>query len=158
VRLLSALSVFALYIFASVLLTPLPLPAEQPGLVQLPAVGAWNGFLDQLNVVECLNHGPRDIQFKMKLFRSSGAVIEEQLVVVPAHGSTHTILNNFEDANGIGIGNSYGVYQLEDVFVPPSSNLVCFTAIYRLQSGSATPEYAYTLPIVARRSETQTGI
>ncbi len=138
---------------------PLLLLIPHLGLAQsvsFPAHGIYNGFLNQVNVVECENTHSSSVTLTIKLRRDDGSIKAQKNISLPAFGGKHLVLNSISS-----ITNAYGSYTLE---LPTGSTLgahiSCRTAFYRYapaQSGR-TLEYAYTLPVRNPQSGVLRGI
>ena len=92
-------------IFLSIVFLPLfSLSAEQ---VQFPASGIYNGFLNQLNIVECDNNNTESVSGELSLFNSAGSTVGNQSFTLDPSGSAHIILNDLAS-----IADSYGTYSV----------------------------------------------
>ncbi len=111
-----------------------------------PAQGVFNGFLSQMNVVECDNGNSQAVNMTLRMRRSDGVELAVQAVTIEASGSQHIILNGLAN-----IVDSLGIYDLE---LPPGEAFLgdkinCRTSFYRptIPGSFKTFEYAYALPV-----------
>ena len=110
-----------------------------------PATGIYNGFIGQLNILECDNNNTSAINGTLNVFSQEGASIYSSPFLMEGNGSAHIILNH-----AASIDNSYGTYR---VTLNSSSELnekvSCRTLYYK----SAPPgsekefEFAYAIPV-----------
>lgn len=125
-------------------------------LLNYPATGLWNGFNEHLNVVECNNFAAQNISAQLTLRNSDGTGIQAFSFTVPAHGTSHFILNQFD------IANRYGIYTVSLVLGSQGlgGQLRCSTSIYRLRSDASEKaiDYAYSLPTLNPITGTTAGI
>ena len=120
-------------------------------ILELPATGVWNGFLDHVNVVECANAGNEAVSVRVTIQDNQGSAVGGEVLDIAAHATRHLILNSY------GIENQYGTYLLENVGGADTWGLSCLTAFYRMtEPGAPKPvEYAYAIPAGATvRGET----
>lgn len=111
-----------------------------------PATGIFNGFLNQLNIVECDNNNNEAVGMSITVTSSIGDVLGQRFLTLPAFGSVHTILNG----DLADITDNIGTYLLEiaegQAFL--GDKISCRTAIYRSSSnGQKQFDYAYVLPV-----------
>lgn len=122
-----------------------------------PARGVWNGFLNQLNILECDNNNNATVNFNISIATSGGAEIASLSDSVAAFGSRHIILNDIADVvDNIGlftISLANGQTALGD-------KLNCRTVFYRPAAGGSAKqfEYAFSLPVQNAQSGTLSGI
>ncbi len=130
--------------------------AASADTLELPASGVWNGFHQQLNIVECANGSDVGYDFVLTLRSNAGGVIASQPVHLAPYGTIHIPLNAF------GLTDSYGTYLLEHASGNPQADtpLNCATVIYRLsaQGASKAVDYAFALPIRSPLRGTSAGI
>ncbi len=109
-----------------------------------PARGVFNGFLGQVNIVECDNGNGSPVSVKLTLRAATGEMLGAVLNNISGFGSNHTILNDLGD-----IVDRTGTYSLEllagQEFLGDKLN--CRTAFYRPGSNGKQFEYAYVLPV-----------
>ncbi|MFN8390597.1 MAG: PQQ-dependent sugar dehydrogenase [Bdellovibrionota bacterium] len=121
-----------------------------------PAHGFFNGFLGQLNVLECSNRHTADATLNGQLYDSSGASRASFALSLPAGSTKHLILNELD------IANRYGsfVLSLSGDAAAFGDRIKCFTAYYRLSSSHSTSavEFAYMLPVKKLSSGTVSGV
>lgn len=146
------LSLSARFLALSVLCLAAPqfVRAQSPDFVTYPptgdGTGFWNGFLSQLNVVECSNQAPDPLPFALRVISAGGSELASQSITLEPHATGHYILNSMTS-----VQDSYGTYRIEIASGHEAAGpyLVCKTAVYRMaQAGSAKQvDYAYFLPI-----------
>ena len=73
-----------------------------------PAKGFYNGFLNQLNILECDNSSPNNADMSITLITNAGQQLNSVTFPVAGFGSHHLIINDHYD-----IVNSYGVFELD---------------------------------------------
>jgi len=107
----------------------------------LPAVGGWNGFLDQQNVVECSNAG-NAATLKLTVRDPSGTSLGVVPFTLAAQGSQHIVLNSFP------IANKYGTYNIE-LTSGDGTQISCITVFYRASKPGSKEafEYAFAIPV-----------
>lgn len=129
--------------FALMLLLSVESATADSSSVSYPAVGFWNGFLDQLNVVECNNFGGSEVNARISLRDRAGAELAAQSIIVPALGTHHLVLNSLA-----GLADRYGTYRVELLNSSDGTRLRCLTAFYRFskQAGRLV-DYAFVLPV-----------
>lgn len=71
---------------------------------ELPLTGVWNGFLNQINVVECSNLETDSVSLTLRATDYSGSVRAHVEFDIPASGTKHITLNDY------GILDSYGSF------------------------------------------------
>ena len=142
---------------AAIIFLPQNLNADEHGVLTLPATGAYNGFNGHMNVVECTNFGTGNITIDLTMIRHNGAVVGSARRLIEPNGTTHIILNDIRDGSGVGITNDIGVYRLSEVS-DLGGKLSCLTAFYRLRAGSASPEYAFAVPVRAPLTGSSFGL
>jgi glucose/arabinose dehydrogenase len=122
--------------------------------VSYPATGFWNGFLDQLNVVECNNFGASDDEVRLTLRDRFGASLSERIFTVKALGTVHVVLSGLAD-----LRNSYGTYRLEVLPGSSGKRLRCLSAFYRFSSRQGrSVDYAFVLPVEDARTGVSAGL
>lgn len=111
-----------------------------------PAQGFFNGFLQQVNIVECDNGNGIPVDILMTVKRRGGQSILTYPFSVPAFGSRHVILNDL-----VNIVDSYGTYVLELGGLSPflGDRVSCRTAFYRPAAFPSFKQfdYVYVLPV-----------
>lgn len=109
--------------------------------MSLPAVGNWNGFLAQSNVIECGNGG-NAVDVRITVRDLAGATLGVAPLHLAAQGTQHLILDTFP------IANKYGTYTVEFVG-GDGSKLRCISVYYRAsRPKSAEPfEYVFAIPV-----------
>ncbi|HQH28970.1 MAG TPA: hypothetical protein PLP17_16375, partial [Oligoflexia bacterium] len=121
-----------------------PGPAHSQEL-ELPATGVWNGFLNHDNVIECTNPASRSVAIRLVLRSNSGSIIDTHALPIPAFGTRHIQLNNYQ------IAGAYGTYLIEAAGGEEADlrQLYCLTMFYRFSSSSSTKpvEYAFAIPV-----------
>ena len=132
-----------LFLALAFTITPTIHAQNSPTSLQFSATGSWNGFLNQLNVVECSNFSSANVSLKLNVFDFRNQLLGTQTSTLTALGSLHIVLNEFS------IEDSYGTYKLELLSNQHAAGaIVCQTAIYRFSSGSDKQvSYAYVLPV-----------
>lgn len=137
------------------LLLPTVALAQSSSIASFPAVGGYNGYLNQLNVVECANADTQDVTLTLDLIRNSGAPLAAISRVISANGgSQHIILNDIKDASGIGIKDDYGLVKFS---TSKTGALVsCLITYYRLDGSRV--EYAYAIPLTNSQKGASYGI
>ncbi|MCB0359283.1 MAG: hypothetical protein KDD44_06595, partial [Bdellovibrionales bacterium] len=121
--------------------------AYDHGIVHFPAAGVYNGFNGHLNVAECTNFGQETGVIQLTLVRHTGAQVATTVRAIPPKGSTHIILNDLKDNQGVGIENDIGLYRLTRVDSAFDVKISCLTVFYRLLPGGGAPEYAFAVPV-----------
>ncbi len=122
-----------------------------------PARGVWNGFLNQINILECDNNNNAAVSFSVAIATSGGAEIARLNDSVAAFGSRHIILNDIADVvDNIGLFTvtlANGQSALGD-------KLNCRTVFYRPAAAGSPKqfEYAFSLPVANAQSGTLSGI
>lgn len=104
------------------------------------ATGLWNGFLNQTNVLECLNGSTKTLNVELRVKDNSGALLGTSTLTIPAHGTKHFILNE------LGITDQYGTVLAS---ASAADALRCHTAFYRFgprEDSSLGLEYAFSIP------------
>ena len=110
-----------------------------------PARGFYNGFLEQINIIECDNNNSQEVNLTLKITDNEGTELTSEDYKIGASGSRHIILNDLTS-----IANSYGVYtlSLEKSQALLGDRLNCRTSFYRpSHNGSKAFEYAYIIPV-----------
>jgi len=124
--------------------------------LELPATGVWNGFNQQLNILECTNASDVSYDFSLIVKSNAGGVIGSQALNLPPYGTAHIPLNGF------GITDSYGTFRLEHASgtFQADSPLNCATVVYRLSAIGATKavDYAFALPVRKSLQGSSAGI
>ena len=59
-----------------------------------PARGVYNGFLDQINILECDNAGDRELNPSLAVFDQTGKELAALKMRLTPNGSQHVILND----------------------------------------------------------------
>ena len=120
--------------------------AAHAQIADYPAVGYFNGFLNQTNILECDNTSAAAVGLNLSLLSSTGAKLGELPIAIPAFGSRHVILSELAS-----IADRYGSVKLEYISGPSDfeEHLACRTAFYRFTGAGANKvfEFAYVLPI-----------
>lgn len=116
-----------------------------------PATGLYNGYLEQVNILECDNAGSLAVNPLLKIYSSDAKLVSSLNLAIAANGTQHVILNDLAK-----IRDTYGTYKLE---IPSgqqlsSDRLSCRTVFYRggAAGGSKEYDFAYALPV--RNSDT----
>lgn len=113
-------------------------------------VGVWNGFQDQLNVVECVNGRAQALEPRIEVLNDRGELLGDYAVRVPGYGTRHIILNE------LGIEDQYGTYLVE---TEEDSALRCHTVFYRRDaSGKKAFEYGFSIPVEESLSGESAGV
>lgn len=133
-----------LFAAALLLLSPGGSALAQVELVEFPAVGPYNGFNAQQNIVECVNFGTQGTNVRLTLKRANGVVAGSQVQAVPAFGSAHYILNSIAN-----IANDIGTYELEKLDANFDAKIACGTVFYRF-APNGRPNYAFMVPVKAQ--------
>ncbi len=110
--------------------------------LELPASGVWNGFHEQVNVIECSNIDDVTASLRLDVKGNSGTALGDPIYFsLPAHGTQHIVLNT------LPIQESYGSYTISSLGGAPL--ISCLTAIYRMSPPGASEavEYAFALPV-----------
>ncbi len=109
-----------------------------------PIIGYYNGFHENLNVIECANPHAEQLRLRLRAFDNDGEEIATDLLEIVPWGTYHFILNQYP------IADSYGIYTLTTEVQSNGdwAQPACFTAIYRLSDKGAAKavEYAFSLP------------
>lgn len=130
-------------LLASLFISPQSLFAQT---TYYPANGIYNGFLGQLNIVECNNNNDTGIEITLNFLDGSGSVVEGRGVFIPPFGAVDTIVNDTLD-----ITDKIGAYtvSIKEGQEELGNKLSCRTSFYRgSQPGSSKIfEYAYVLPV-----------
>ncbi|HQH28607.1 MAG TPA: hypothetical protein PLP17_14515, partial [Oligoflexia bacterium] len=111
----------------------------------LPLTGTWNGFLNQLNIVECTNLTEHPLLIHFSLGDFEERQLGERFVEFEPLGTKHIILNEYQ-----GVSENYGTYRITtEESAGDLSKLSCHTIVYRHPEGNLAglPEYAYSLPV-----------
>ena len=132
-------------ISALIALAFLPEPSSCQQLT-FPAVGIYNGYLEQTNILECDNSNSSELALTLTLLDNSGASIVSQSFLIPAFGSRHIILTDLAN-----LSQRYGTFTLSYLSGPVDfvKHLACRTSFYR-NSIAGSPklfEFAYVLPL-----------
>jgi len=136
----------ALLVTLSVMTMPGLSSADVGGVLTLPAYGPFNGNLNQLNVAEIINHQvSAPASLRITVVRDSGETVSTRDISVPAGGVSHIIVNEFIDAQGRGINDSYGLIKIEKIG-SADPIITAHTSFYKLPAGSQTPEFAFVIP------------
>lgn len=125
-----------------------PRPFVEPRNASSTRIGAWNRFLNQTNIVECINPSDLPIRAKFTVRSSSGQDIREDQIAIAGRASYHYLLDSFTAAN------SYGTYSVE--LVDGDLGLQCSTIFYGMQG--AKPHFSYSLPLLAEYSGNLFGL
>ncbi len=121
-----------------------PLDGDNVNLTY-PATGTWNGYNQQLNVLECNNDGTQSASFQIVFRDGAGTLVGTHSLLVPAKGTTHSILGSIFSTE-----NNYGTFTMTPFsgFDAGANTTRCLVAVYRLSpSNSQNFEYSYVLPI-----------
>ena len=113
--------------------------------LELPAVGFWNTFLEQVNIVECDNTSNSTIQLRLKLYSANYQEVTAVSFGISAFGTKHIILNDMAN-----ISSSFGSYKIERISGPSNmgEHLACRTVFYRWSANSKKLlDFAYALPL-----------
>lgn len=123
--------------------------------LDLPAVGVWNGFNSQLNVIECSNLAADEIALGIDVRDSAGGSLTSNTVLVPGYGTRHIVLNGLSSS----LSDHYGIYILS-VSGASSAPLSCLSAFYRMAAAGAPQavEYAYAIPVRSPLSGESGGV
>ncbi|MCB0324390.1 MAG: PQQ-dependent sugar dehydrogenase [Bdellovibrionales bacterium] len=141
---------FCRIIFActAFVLTPMVTSAE---VLHLPATGIWNGYLRQLNVVECSSIAREAHSFSLEVRDNGGTSIGTISFTLEPLETEHLILNQFP------LTDAYGTFILSEAN-GSGAQVVCHTALYRQTATGTTIEYAYSLPLQSPTTGTQVGL
>ena len=122
----------------------------------LPATGLFNGFNAQLNVLECTNLAAEPGYVQVNVFGNGGTHLGETSLFMPASGSRHLVINQFDIVDRIG---TFVISQPDDGSMP-NLNLSCVTSVYRMSASGSDKavEYAFVLPISSALTGTNSGI
>jgi hypothetical protein len=111
-----------------------------------PATGLYNGYLDQINILECENSGTLKVNPILKVYSQEGSILSTISMDISAKGSQHIILNDLTR-----IKDTYGTYKIE---LPTGQMLhgdriSCRTVFYRgaPQGSEKAYDFAYSLPV-----------
>lgn len=141
---------------STVIGSPDGFPREKINGIPLPAVGVWNGFNRQINIIECSNLISRPEVLRLEVVDYTGEVLGETSLELSARGTSHLVLNDFP-----GVAENYGTYRLEaDGNAEGGPNINCYTMVYRkvaATEGTKT-EYAYSVPLEEPLRGTTYGI
>ena len=110
-----------------------------------PAKGFYNGFLNQINIVECDNNNDTSLDLGITVTNSFGEQLSSESYSIAASGSRHIILNDVAS-----ITDTYGTYtlNLSTTQTALGDKLNCRTSFYRPSAdGTKTFEYAYVVPV-----------
>ena len=133
-----------------IFLFPLRCLSQEPDSA---VTGFWNGFLNQMNVVECASISDESGSYLLTLRGNSGETVGTIPFSLAPLGTAHIVLNI------LPITNSYGTFLIEQVSGSESLPR-CHTAFYRLAQAGATKsvEYAFSLPELNPITRTSTGV
>lgn len=157
VRRLSLYNARSFSFLAIVVAMSLFAPLSSAHGLDLPAVGVWNGYNGQYNVIECSNgSNSSSYQVRVVVRDNGGNTLGTVPFTLPPRGTKHIVLNDFP------ITDAYGTFviehqnQDEQPYVP----FHCHTAFYRLnQTGSAKAlQYAFSIPVGRRLHGWTSGI
>jgi len=129
--------------------------AEVLGGLSFPAVGPYNGFLNQINVLECVNFSETNVTIKLDIYRDSGERFADREFTIKRDGTEHITLNEFQDQSGIGIADSYGTFKLS-LLTEGQLSIACMVVVYRTTATGV--EYAFALPMRAPHSGKTRGL
>jgi len=125
-------------------------------LLPNPAIGFYNAYLNQQNIVECDNGNSFGVTLRLTVRNYSGQTVGQITYDIADFGSRHIIVNDLAS-----ITNTYGSYTLEllsaSVF---ATRISCRTAFYRF-APSGRPkklEFAYAIPVRASLSGETGGL
>lgn len=123
-------------------------------IIQLPAVGMWNGYNQQNNVVECSNVSNIKRFLQLTIRNNDSSELASIPLTLEPHETKHLLLNSFP------IAEAYGSYVIEALDGPSAENLrlACATVFYRLSSVTGEIEYSYALPVQLPLSGAASGI
>jgi hypothetical protein len=117
--------------------------------------GVWNGYLDQMNVVECSSRYSDLLRTTLRVRNSGGLVVGERILEIPAFGSSHSILNDYD------IIDKYGTYSVSlEESEAVTDLLSCRTLFYRVapEYDSRPLQYVYATPAVAPLQGVSSGL
>ncbi len=122
------------------------------GVLQFPAIGSWNGYLNNQNYLECVNAGSSEVILRLIMLSNAGVELGRRDFSIAARASEHV------DLNAYGIQNAYGSYRLEKLS-GPADTVSCGSAIYRTAPASAgrAVDYAFYLPVTNPQYGTRYG-
>lgn len=69
--------------------------------------GYWNGYLGQINVLECLNLSSSSSTAEVIIKRDNAEIISKIPISLAPYATQHLILNELKDSKGNGITDSY---------------------------------------------------
>ena len=121
--------------------------------IEFPGTGVWNGFNEQLNIIECNNLGGTTASLRFVVLDAAGKILGERGEELPRFGTTHIVLNSYP-----GIADNYGTYRVEALSLEPVVR--CYTMVYRrnqAQDGQET-EYAYSIPVASPLVGVSSGV
>ena len=110
-----------------------------------PAKGFYNGFLNQVNILECDNNNNAPVDIAVAVQNSAGQILANNSYNIAISGSRHVILNDVAN-----ITDNFGTYtiSLPEDQASLGDRLNCRTSFYRPASnGIKTFEYAYVVPV-----------
>ena len=114
--------------------------------LSLPARGVFNGFLNQVNVLECENTNGAPVSLKFTVRDNGGVKLGTHSFVVPAFGAAHRVINDIASIN-----NRLGSFLLELLSGPSgaASHISCRTSFYRVAPAGSQKgyEFLYVLPV-----------
>jgi uncharacterized protein (DUF1800 family) len=111
-----------------------------------PATGIYNGFLNQINILECDNSGLDPLNPVVRILSLEGKELSAIPMRIEASGTQHIILNDL-----VQIRDTYGTYKIElsndEMF--KGSQLSCRTTFYRpaVNQRLKSFDFAYALPV-----------
>lgn len=123
----------------------------------LPASGTWNGYQEQINIVECLNFADTDFSATLELKSADNQALSSRAFSVPSQGTAHLILNELAS-----LQNRYGSFSIdvEENRDVAQGHLRCTSLFYRPSQDTSLEafEYAYAIPLRNSVSGIQQGL
>lgn len=130
-------------------------PDPEPRKDPLTITGVWNGYQEQINVVECSSGSSESMVMTLSVIDSQTNLVGERSIELAGYGTTHSILNDYE------IVNLYGTYAVSLEATEDAARLVrCRTLFYRhaVENDERQLEYVYAIPAGGLLSGTSSGL
>jgi len=120
----------------------------------LPATGIWNGFLRQVNILECVNAGQEDLSLKVSVNQSDGTLLGTFDLNISRGATEHYSLSAFN------LTDRHGTYRISrNDNQSRITGLSCMTTFYRLATTTQKAlEYAYALPVLPAKQGENIGV
>jgi len=113
--------------------------------VYYPADGIYNGFLQQINIVECDNNNTERVGGSISMFGGDGSELVNQGFALEPFGSVHIILNDL-----VNIVDSYGTFSISlDGDSSLGDRVSCRTVFYKTTPAGSEKDYdfSYVIPV-----------